>query len=110
MAYKYATGLGSRATTHAIKGTPSGSVTTSEAHSWVFAVGDDWAKSAARTPVADQRLVYQAANLVDTFWVQSTSEATPKAGTKVTIRDSKPTTDPYNLVIVEIGGTGGSRR
>ena len=103
VAYKYATGLGARATTHSSKGAPAGSVTTSQADSWVFAVGVDWARSAARPPGAGQSLVRQATGSAGTYWVQSTDKITPNAWTKVTIHDSKPTTDPYDLLVVDIG-------
>jgi hypothetical protein len=101
--YKNATGIGRHALAHASKGAPTGSLTTSHAGSWVFAAGDDWAKTAQRTPGAGQLLVHQTGDRAgDTYWVQATKRATKAAGTKVTINDSKPGADPYNLVLVEI--------
>jgi hypothetical protein len=48
-------------------------------------------------------LVHEATDAVgDTYWVQATSSPTPLSGTKVTINDIAPTSDPYNLVLVEI--------
>ena len=38
----------------------------------------------------------------DTYWVQMQNNATPLAGTAVTISDESPATDRYNLTIVEI--------
>ncbi|MGO9900292.1 MAG: hypothetical protein ACLP0J_11490 [Solirubrobacteraceae bacterium] len=38
----------------------------------------------------------------DTYWVQSTTAPTPVSGTSVTINDTAPTADPYNLVLVEV--------
>jgi len=103
VAYKSASGIGAHAAAHAAKGAPTGSLKTSKADSWVFAVGDDWAKAAARTPGAGQTLVTHATDAEgDTYWVQATREPTSKAGTTVTINDTKPTADPYNLVVVEI--------
>jgi hypothetical protein len=103
VSYEGASGIGGHAAAHSGKGEPTGSLTTSKADSWVFAVGDDWAKAVARTPVAGQRLVSHATDSTgDTYWVQVTSKITSKAGTKVTIIDTKPATDPYNLVLVEI--------
>lgn len=103
VAYKNATGLGRHALAHASKGAPTGSLTTSHAGSWVFAVGDDWAKAAGRTPGPGQSLVHQTGDRAgDTYWVQATKRATKAAGTKVTINDIKPSGDPYNLVLVEI--------
>ena len=103
MSYRGAVGIGGHAVAHSAKGAPMGSLRTSKPDSWVFAVGDDWAKAAARTPGAGQRLVGHATDASgDTYWVQTTNKVTPKSGTKVTITDTKPATDPYNLVLVEI--------
>jgi hypothetical protein len=38
----------------------------------------------------------------DTYWMQRTTGAVPLAGTSVTIRDTAPTADRYNLAICEI--------
>jgi hypothetical protein len=38
----------------------------------------------------------------DTYWVQRQNSTTPVAGTVVTINDTAPTADRYNLSIVEI--------
>ena len=103
MSYRGAVGIGGHAVAHSAEGAPMGSLRTSKPDSWVFAVGDDWAKAAARTPGAGQRLVGHATDASgDTYWVQTTNKVTPKSGTKVTITDTKPATDPYNLVLVEI--------
>jgi hypothetical protein len=103
VSYKNASGIGGHAVAHAGKGAPTGSLITSKADSWVFAVGDDWAKAAARTPGAGQKLISHATDPAgDTYWVQAADKITPKAGTRVTINDTKPATDPYNLVLVEI--------
>jgi hypothetical protein len=42
------------------------------------------------------------ATVGDTYWVQRQNAATPAAGTSVTINDTAPTGDRYNLVVVEI--------
>lgn len=36
------------------------------------------------------------------FWLQTTNNPTANAGTKVTINDTAPTTDPFNLALVEV--------
>jgi serine protease len=103
VAYQSASGVGAHAVKHATSGAPAGSLTTTAANSWVFAVGDDWAKAAARTVGTAQHLVHQSTDTAgDTYWVQATNAVTAKSGTKVTINDTKPTADPYNLVLVEI--------
>ena len=102
VSYKSAIGIGGHAAAHSSAGAPTGSLTTTWAGSWVWAVGDDWAKGIGRTPVAGQALVTQQTDSTDTFWVQRTSNVTLPAGTAVTIKDTAPTADPYNLVLVEI--------
>jgi serine protease len=103
VAYQNAPGLGPHVVKHASTGAPSASLVTSTANSWVFAVGDDWARAAARTAGPGQRLLRQVTDsLGDTYWVQSTNASTAKAGTRVTINDTRPTADPYNLVLVAI--------
>jgi hypothetical protein len=102
VAFKNAAGIGKHAMFHSGAGTPAGTLTTSKANSWVFAVGDDWLHSTSRTTGSGQALVHESTDSADTYWVQSTSGITSKAGTKVTINDTKPPKDPYNLVLVEI--------
>jgi hypothetical protein len=63
---------------------------------------------------AGQTLVHQyLATVGDTYWVQMESSATTLSGTSVTINDTAPTNDRYNLSIAEVlaapgGGTSGS--
>ena len=38
----------------------------------------------------------------DTYWVQRQNSPTPASGTAVTINDTAPTTDQYNLTLIEI--------
>jgi hypothetical protein len=103
IAFKNAPGTGKVATFTSMKGAPTGSLTTSQANSWVFAIGDDWLKSIPRTLGTGQMLIHQATDKVgDTYWVQATNGITPTAGTSVTVNDTAPKTDPYNLVLVEI--------
>jgi uncharacterized membrane protein YebE (DUF533 family) len=102
VAFKNAAGVGKHATFHSGAGAPTGTLTTSKADSWVFAVGDDWLHPSARTTGSGQAIVHESTDSADTYWVQSTNGITSKAGAKVTINDTKPPKDPYNLVLVEI--------
>jgi hypothetical protein len=103
IAFTNATGIGASGTFFSKSGAPTGSLRTTQPNSWVFAAGDDWLASKARTAGPGQTIQQQSSDAVgDTYWVQSTSAPTPVAGTKVTINDIAPTTDPYNLVLVEI--------
>lgn len=103
MAFKDATGVVSSTTAFAKKGAPSATLTTTQAGSWVFAAGDDWLKSINRTPGSGQKIWQQSTDSVgDTYWVQSTNAPTANAGTPVTINDTAPTGDRFDLVLVEI--------
>ena len=95
--------IGATGSANAASGAPSASLTTTQANSWVFGVGNDWDNATARTVPAGQTMVHQyLATVGDTYWVQSQTAATPVAGTVVTINDTAPTTDRYNLTIVEV--------
>jgi hypothetical protein len=95
--------VGAVGSSNASSGAPSGSVVTTRNNSWVFGVGNDFDKAIARTPATGQSLVSQALTIVgDTYWVQMQNAATPSSGTTVFINDTAPTTDRYNLALVEI--------
>jgi hypothetical protein len=102
-AFKNSPGLGAVAKFSSKKGAATGTLTTTEANSWVWAVGDDWLASIPRTVPAGQTLWHQAFDSVgDTYWVQSTEGLTKEAGTPVTINDPAPTKDPFDLILVEV--------
>ncbi len=93
-----ATGSGSAPT-----GAPTASLVTTRTNSFVVGVGNDWDNAIARTVGANQTLVHQyLATVGDTFWVQRTTNTVPAVGTSVTINDTAPTTDRYNLTICEV--------
>jgi serine protease len=102
VAYKNAPGVGAHSVAHSAAGAPTGTLATTDANSWVFAAGDDYANGIGRTPAAGQSVVHQFTGSTDTFWVQATRHVTYLPGTTVTIKDTSPTTDPYNLALVEI--------
>jgi hypothetical protein len=106
VSYKNATGIGASGTfysTYSTSGAPTGTVKTTQGNSWVWAVGFDWLHAAKRTVGSGQTLFSQNLDKANnTYWVQSTTSPTPAAGTSVTINDTAPTTDPYDLVLVEI--------
>jgi uncharacterized protein (TIGR03437 family) len=84
-------------------GAPKASLLTTRNNSWVVGVGDDPKSATSRTPLSGQTLVHQYLDPAgNTYWVQMLSSATPLSGNSVTIGDSAPTTDPYNLAIAEI--------
>jgi hypothetical protein len=85
-------------------GAPTGTITTTQPDSWVLAVGNDWLKSAKPTTGPGQTLQYESTDPGgDTYWVQSTMTPTATPGA-VTINDTAPAKDPYNLVLAEVLG------
>ena|GEM_PF-6937694 len=106
IAFTNASGPGIVGQASAPKGAPDIYLPGVTAGNWVFAVGNDWDKAIARTPVSGQVLVHQDLDTVtgDTFWVQSTT-APSTADALVDIHDSAPTTDQWNYAAVEIVAT-----
>ena len=95
--------IGATASGNALPGAPAATLITTRNNSWVFGVGNDFDNAVARTPGSNQVIVHQALPPVgDTYWVQRTTNATPVSGTSVTINDTAPTGDRYNLFICEI--------
>jgi len=103
VAFTKAAGLGVTATSSAASGAPDVSLAGTGAGSWVYAIGNDWDRAVARTPVSGQVLVHQRIDTAsgDTFWVQSTAAANASAGT-VDIHDTAPTNDLWNYAAVEV--------
>src|SRR5438105_459314 len=88
---------------NAATGAPSASLSTTRAGSWVWGIGDDWDRAVARTVGANQTKVDEYLPSVgDTFWVQRQTNPTAAAGTPVTINDTSPTTDRWNLSLIEV--------
>jgi hypothetical protein len=105
--------IGATVSTNASSGAPTATLVTTRNNSWVFGVGSDYDRAIARTPGSGQKLVHQyLAPINDTYWVQMQNTATSLSGTSVTINDTAPTTDRYNLAIVEVlpslGSGGGT--
>ena len=95
--------IGATASGSAASGGPTASLTTTRAGSLVIGVGNDWDSDTSRTLGPNQTLVSQfLATVGDTFWVQRTSTTITAAGTVVTINDTAPTGDQYNLTICEV--------
>ncbi|MFI5107225.1 MAG: beta strand repeat-containing protein [Terriglobales bacterium] len=85
-------------------GAPTASLTTTRDNSWVIGVGNDWDNATSRTVGANQTMVHQylATTIGDTYWVQRQTSTTPASGTVVTINDTAPTGDRYNLSLCEV--------
>jgi len=83
---------------------PTATLTTTRANSWVFGVGFDWTAGNARTVGANQTLQDQRVQQGGTFWTQSQNSPTATSATAVTINDTAPTSDQWDLAIIEILG------
>jgi Domain of unknown function (DUF1929)/Bacterial Ig domain/Glyoxal oxidase N-terminus/Carboxypeptidase regulatory-like domain/SdrD B-like domain/Kelch motif len=101
--------IGAVASKSAATGAPSATLTITASNSWVVGVGNDFTNSVARTVGTGQTLVHQYLTPTgDTYWVQMETNPVPVIGTAVTINDTAPTKDTFNLSIAEIlvGGGG----
>ena len=95
--------IGAVGSGNADPGVPTAALVTTVNGSLVLGVGNDWDNTIARTLGPNQAMVHQfLANVGDTYWVQRESNATSLSGTSVTLNDSAPTSDRYNLTIVEV--------
>jgi hypothetical protein len=87
-------------------GAPAASLTTTRNGSRVIGVGVDFDAALNRTAGANQTIVHQdlqsSPSGTDTFWVQMQSTPTPSSGTTVTINDTAPTQDRYDLSTCEV--------
>jgi hypothetical protein len=104
LTFENANGVGASAAAAAASGAPAVSLTTTAAGSLSFAVGNDYDRAIARTVGPGQALFGQAVNTVsgDTYWVQGTSTGSTAAGQQVTLNDTAPTADQWNLAAVEV--------
>ncbi len=98
------TTMGTVATASAARGAPTVSLTTTHSNAWVWATGDDWDNDTARAVPSSQTLLDQYLDkpTEDTYWTQYETEQTPSAGTAVTINDTAPTADRWNLAAIEV--------
>jgi hypothetical protein len=69
----------------------------------VVGVGNDYDNAIARTPLSGQSLIHQdLSSTEDTYRVQQLNGSIPSKGTSVTLGDSAPTSDRYNLSMNEV--------
>jgi hypothetical protein len=102
-------GVGAVAAGSGATGAPSVKLTTTGSTSLVFAVGNDWGNAIPRTLPSGWVTLDQWVNtsVGDTYWTQYTNTPTGAAGSVVTVNDSAPTSDQWNLVSVELLNDGG---
>ncbi|PYR93364.1 MAG: hypothetical protein DMF84_10265 [Acidobacteria bacterium] len=97
--------IGATGSNNSLSGAPTASLTTTRANSLVIGVGSDWDQALDRTVGANQSIVFQFfATDGDTFWVQRQNGLIAQSGTVVTINDTAPATDRFNLTICEVLG------
>ncbi len=101
-------GAGASVAAGAASGAPSISLKTTEEGVLVYAVGNDWDHATARTLGPNQVMLRQSLDTTreDTFWSQFTGAVTGPAGETVTLNDTAPTNDSWNMAAVEILGDG----
>ncbi len=99
-----AAGVGASATESAASGAPAVTLSSTRAGSLVFGSGYDWNGATPRTIGAGQTLVHEFSDTVngDDFWAQQVTAPTGAVGSTVTVNDTAPTTDRWNLVAVEV--------
>jgi len=96
--------IGATASTNSALGAPSAFLVTTRNNSLIIAGGTDPKKATSRVPASGQTIVHQflSSGTNDTFWVQALNGAVSVAGTRVTISDTAPASDPFTLGVVEI--------
>lgn len=104
VAYEDTNGTGASAVNAAKTGPPTVSLVTSGPGSLVFAVGHDWDNAVARTLGPNQTILdqYLDTSTGDTYWSQYTSAVLGNTMSSVTINDTAPTTDQWDLAAVEL--------
>jgi Abnormal spindle-like microcephaly-assoc'd, ASPM-SPD-2-Hydin len=101
--------IGAVASGSASKGAPTASLVSTQSGSLVVGVGNDFDNAIARSPLAGQTLVNQVfSSTGDTYWVQYVNAPISAKGTTVTLGDSAPSTDRYNLSLCEVVPNGSS--
>src|SRR5581483_6172205 len=104
-----ADGVGASAGKAGSTGAPSLQLTTLSSTSLVFAAGNDWDSATARMLPGGWAMLDQWVNdgTGDTYWTQYTNAPTGPAGSKVTVSDTAPATNHWNLAAVELINDGG---
>jgi hypothetical protein len=99
-----AAGVGRSATAGASSGAPSISLTSTGGGSVAFATGNDWDRAIARTLAPEQELLSQdlETSAGNSFWTQYAAAPSTGGGQTLTVNDSAPTSDRWNLAAVEV--------
>ena len=108
IAVQMSDGVGSSAAAGAPVGLPEATLTTTEPGTLVYAVGEDATAATARTLASNQVLLSEDLDTAkgNTFWSQYLGATTGPLGEMVTLADSAPAGDAWNMAAVEILGDG----
>jgi hypothetical protein len=108
VAMEAADGFGATAHASGSSGAPHLTLKTEAATSLVFAAGNDWDHAVSRKLPVGWVMLDQWLNTDtgDTYWSQYTNQPTGKAGTSVSVGDTAPTNDHWNLAAVELVNSG----
>jgi hypothetical protein len=98
-----ASGIGASAAAGARSGAPTVTLTTQAAGSAVFATGNDYNNATGRVLGPGQAMLTQwlDTRTGDTYWSQYRTAPTNAPAQNVTLNDTSPTADMFNLVAVE---------
>ncbi len=109
VSYQMSDGVGASAIAAAKSGAPTVTLDTTGPGSLVFAVGHDWDNAISRTLAPNQTLLYQFLDngVGDTTWSQYTTAVIPGSLTPVTMSDTAPTGDQWDLAAVELTSDDG---
>jgi hypothetical protein len=109
IAYEGVKGVGASVAGSASNGAPNLKLTTTGGTSLVYAVGNDWDNPTPRTFPSGWVALDQWANTGagDDYWSQYTNVPTGPAGSVITVSDTAPTNDSWNMVAVELLNDGG---
>jgi hypothetical protein len=104
LAFKNSGGIGASSIASAATGAPSVALITTAAGSLSYAVGNDWSEPVPRTLATDQTPVAQFVDTpgVNAFWAQTATAPSTSIGQTVTLADTAPTADRFNMAAVEI--------
>jgi len=104
LALNGASRVGAAATANSSRGAPSVKLKATSAGSWMVAAGSDWDSASARTAGPAQILLSQVLDgrAQNTFWAQGTTEPPRVPGQSVTVSDTAPTGDRWNLAALEV--------
>ena len=108
IAVQMSDGVGSSVAASAAGGSPEATLTTTEAGTLVYAVGEDSTAAAARTLASNQVLLSEDLDTAkgNTFWSQYQGATTGPLGEIVTLADTAPSGDAWNMAAVEVLGDG----